>query len=977
MAGNSTATIGAFSPGGERVPIFREEHITNVHGIFAPSTVGVIGKWCDSRTIDATRAFTRGKQQPGRMCWRDPNSSSNFAPVNSPQTTLSASLADRYRVDREIGAGGMATVYIAHDIKHGRDVAIKVLHPDLGAALGGERFLTEIRTTARLQHPHILPLLDSGNANGLLYYVMPFVSGETLRARLEREKQLPIDDAVLIAREVADALQYAHTLGVIHRDIKPENILLQGGHALVADFGIALAVQTAGGARMTQTGLSLGTPQYMSPEQAMGERTIDARSDIYALGAVTYEMLTGEPPFTGNSVQAIVAKVLTERPTPIHTLRDTVPIALEQAVVTSLAKLPADRYATASAFAAAIVNSRRGSTTFSNSGANSATRSTALASRSRTRWLVPLLVVALLIATAFAVRNFGHTASEQAVTRAFLNFPESEKPVLQRSGYSILPDGSAIIYIGVDGTGTQLWMRKRSELHAIPIGGTSGAIKFFISADGKSIGFIANEKVMKVAVSGGQPIAIGDAPCEGHSCETFNGGAFLENGSITFAAHAALILASADGSKRDTIVPSSTINGLAATQPFPLPSSHAVLFTTCTLYCRQSDVWVVEIATKKAKRIIASASHPIYLPSGQIVYVDPRGVANAIAFDASKLAVSGNSVPLFDHVVGPVVVSQNGTLLYGDADPVTHSNLVIVKRDGSVHNVDSTWRGDFASLAVSPDGKRLAATLIDQTGGEHIWIKSLDGSPPARLTLGQAQYATPTWSADGLSVFYTRFVPDSSSFRVRAADGTGGEQILRTGDHWVIESATSKDGEWLVQREYHREDGSRSIFARRLHGDTATRTVITGKYSASSPALSPDGRFLTYVTEETERSEVWVVPFPSPGSARWQISAEGGTEPAWSDNGKEIFYVDRHQQLVAVSVNTSSVVTVGKSHVLFSTAPYRRHPTHRAYVVLPGDQGFVMIRDGSANTHDLVLVDNWFTELQQKMSAAQTAAGNK
>ena len=212
---------------------------------------------------------------------------------------LNNALSDRYRLDRELGAGGMATVYLAHDIKHERDVAIKVLHPDLGAALGGERFLSEIRTTARLQHPHILPLLDSGEADGLLYYVMPLVRGETLRARLERERQLPIADALRIAREVADALQHAHAQGVIHRDIKPDNILLQDGHALVADFGIALAVQSAGGQRMTQTGLSLGTPQYMSPEQAMGERTIDARSDLYALGAVTYEMLVGEVPFTG------------------------------------------------------------------------------------------------------------------------------------------------------------------------------------------------------------------------------------------------------------------------------------------------------------------------------------------------------------------------------------------------------------------------------------------------------------------------------------------------------------------------------------------------------------------------------------------------------------------------------------------------------------------------------------------------------
>src|SRR5687767_3384814 len=249
----------------------------------------------------------------------------------------------------------MATVYLAHDLRHDRDVAIKVLHPELGAALGSERFLSEIRTTARLQHPHILPLLDSGEADGLLYYVMPLVTGETLRTRLVRTRQLPVEEAVQIAREVADALGYAHGLGVVHRDVKPENILLREGHALVADFGIALAVQTAGGARMTQTGMSLGTPQYMSPEQAMGERTIDGRSDLYALGVVTYEMLAGEPPFTGPNVQAIVARLLSEEPRSLAAQRRAVPPGVEHAVMRALEKLPADRYSRTTEFAAALL----------------------------------------------------------------------------------------------------------------------------------------------------------------------------------------------------------------------------------------------------------------------------------------------------------------------------------------------------------------------------------------------------------------------------------------------------------------------------------------------------------------------------------------------------------------------------------------------------------------------------------------------
>src|SRR5688572_21223583 len=249
----------------------------------------------------------------------------------------------------------MATVYLADDIKHSRKVAVKVLRPELAAVIGAERFLSEIRTTANLQHPHILPLHDSGEADGFLFYVMPYVAGETLRARLMREQQLPIDDALRITTEVLSALDYAHRSGVIHRDIKPENVLLHDGSALVADFGIALAVTAAGGQRMTQTGLSLGTPQYMSPEQATGDKHIDGRSDIYSAAAVLYEMLTGEPPFSGATVQAIVAKVLTDRPAPPSIVRDTIPMHVEGAVLKSLAKVPADRFQSAAHFSRALM----------------------------------------------------------------------------------------------------------------------------------------------------------------------------------------------------------------------------------------------------------------------------------------------------------------------------------------------------------------------------------------------------------------------------------------------------------------------------------------------------------------------------------------------------------------------------------------------------------------------------------------------
>ena len=270
--------------------------------------------------------------------------------------SLRAAIADRYAIEREIGQGGMATVYLARDLKHDRQVALKLLRPELAASLGLDRFLREIRTTAQLTHPHILPLLDSGDAAGTLFYVMPYVEGESLRDRLTREKQLPLDDALQLTREVADALSYAHSRGVVHRDIKPENILLESGHAVVADFGIAKAIAAAGSARLTETGLAIGTPAYMSPEQAAGESDLDGRSDLYSLGCVLYEMLAGEPPFTGPSAQAVVAKRLSTPAPRVSILRDRVPDHVEQALDTALARTPADRFATCAQFTEALGN---------------------------------------------------------------------------------------------------------------------------------------------------------------------------------------------------------------------------------------------------------------------------------------------------------------------------------------------------------------------------------------------------------------------------------------------------------------------------------------------------------------------------------------------------------------------------------------------------------------------------------------------
>ena len=373
--------------------------------------------------------------------------------------SLASALADRYRIGHMLGAGGMATVYLAQDMKHDRKVAIKVLRSELAAVIGAERFLAEIRTTANLQHPHILPLFDSGAAghpdNGtFLFYVMPYVEGETLRDRLSREKQLPISDAVRIASEIASALDYAHRHGVIHRDIKPENILLHDGQALVADFGIALAASKAGGGRMTETGMSLGTPHYMSPEQAMGEREITARSDVYALGALTYEMLAGDPPFTGSTAQAIVAKVMTDEPAPLRRHRKTIPEHVEEAVLTALEKLPADRWSSAAEFAQVLAG--HSGPTRGHSSARFVSHAGAAPSGKRS---VVLLGAALVLMSLVALWGWSAQpagARTAGVIRFVVTLPASEQiGEAPDRMVAFAPDGSGFVYVGV----FSMWMK--------------------------------------------------------------------------------------------------------------------------------------------------------------------------------------------------------------------------------------------------------------------------------------------------------------------------------------------------------------------------------------------------------------------------------------------------------------------------------------------------------------------------------------
>ncbi|HSA56266.1 MAG TPA: protein kinase [Gemmatimonadaceae bacterium] len=464
---------------------------------------------------------------------------------------LNASLSGRYAIDREIGRGGMATVYLARDVRHNRLVALKVLSPELAALLGAERFLSEIRVTANLQHPHILPLFDSGQADGLLFYVMPYVPGESLRTRLERERVLPVGDAVRIASEVAAALESAHRQGVIHRDIKPENILLQDGAALVADFGIALAVSNAGGERLTQTGLSLGTPQYMSPEQATGERTLDYRTDIYSLGAVCYEMLAGEPPFGGPTLPAIIARVMTEAPRPISAQRRTVSAALERAVLRALEKLPADRFASATEFAEALSAS---DTAPDRSEPSRGARPRVSESEQRYArgrwWSWAVTTVAVLAAIWIATQS----PSSAVVRESVLDMDLSgvvQVPGPVSPGTAVLsPDGSVFAILGLTTQGPRIHFRRLADLtwRVVPDERVASALGF--SPDGSQLAFArgwpAGTDLMVASADGSGAARLASLPPEALVRRRI---AWTDRGLVA-AGVAGLVLYALDGTSR-------------------------------------------------------------------------------------------------------------------------------------------------------------------------------------------------------------------------------------------------------------------------------------------------------------------------------------------------------------------------------------------------------------------------------------------
>jgi eukaryotic-like serine/threonine-protein kinase len=883
---------------------------------------------------------------------------------------LQVALADRYRIEGEIGAGGMATVYLAQDLRHDRKVALKLLRPELSAVIGAERFLAEIKLTANLQHPHILPLFDSGEADGFLFYVMPFVEGESLRSRLNREKQLPMADAVRIATEVASALDYAHRHGVVHRDIKPENILIHDGRALVADFGIALAASKAGGNRMTETGMSLGTPHYMSPEQAMGEREITARSDVYALGVVLYEMLTGDPPFSGSTAQAIVARVLTESPRPILPQRHTIPPHVEAAVMTALEKLPADRFGTAAEFAEALAG--RGTAPTIRTVATAAMPGAAPGGKTRLDPVKIGLAGAAVVAAALAAWGWLRPAPVPEVNRFSLYLPQAEglAPVNQGGNrLAISPDGRRIVYVGPGQRGSQLWVREHDQLSSSPIAGTEGAATPFLAPDGRQVGFIiAGKTVRTVSLDGGPTLTLTDSA-------NSTGGDWGADGYVYFETDSGLGRIRASGGPIEPVF-NATARKEAAEWPVVLPGAKGILFRT-----RRPNQAIGEFQIQ-AMRLPAGEPHVVmrgvfarYSPTGHLLVVSADGKLVAVPFDLDKLAVTGPPVGLLEGIgveVGGfstnLALSNSGTLVYTTGSASRARAPVWVTRDGLETPVDSTWQpqGIIAAFALSPDARTLAVEL-QQNGNGEIWVKQIPVGPFSRLTFGDTSNIRPTWTTDGRSLVYIgNAATNGGAPTSRRADGTGAAETLLRSPFAFGQVFETHNGQWLVVRRSFFEAGGGDIYAIRK-GDSTLVPLATSPATEGKPAVSPDGRWVAYVSDESGVNEVYVRPFPDAASARWQVSIAGGGDPVWAHSGRELFYRSTANALMTVAVRPGASFAFEQPRRLFSTQAYVGIGPIQSYDVSPDDKRFLFLRETAPNErNELIVVQNWTQEMKER-----------
>jgi len=889
-----------------------------------------------------------------------------------------------YEIVSTLGAGGMGQVFRARDTRLKRDIALKVLPPSVAEDHDRiARFEREAEMLAALNHPNIAQIHGVVDANDSLALVMELVEGEDLAARIARGP-VPVDEALRIARQIAEALEAAHERGIIHRDLKPANIKVRpDGTVKVLDFGLARsgapvatgpdgATAAVTSPAMTIHGVIMGTAAYMSPEQARG-KPVDRRADVWAYGAVLYEMLTGKRPFDGGDVTDTIAAVLRADPDWRLIPRD-VPEPITTLIRRCLDKDPQRR------------PSHLSVATFLLSGgaetAASAPRAVeTVAQPAARRRLISLAVTTFLagaaVAAGLAWRFFGRpepaTAPPVRFTMAVDTGGETWRDLTDRP-FVMSPDGRAIVYRASAGGLPRLFIRTLDRLEPRQLGDASGLLRTpFFSPDGQWVGFFDGPVLKKVRVSGGPPVIIAG----GINAGGF-GASWSDDGSIVYGerragagAGTALMIVPAAGGEPKTLETADSGSGKEDTFPVALPHSRGVLFTTHDPgrgAASEGRLMLLDRTTGERRELAAGASGADF-PAGRIVYADPLGRLHALPFDPSTLKALGPHTGLDEGVHVPVVgqamfsAAFSGAIAFLPAievaNPVSGRSLVWVDRHGREEPLAAPPRA-YAVLRLSPDGTRIALDIRDE--GNDIWIWSLERRVLTRLTSGPTLDMAPVWTPDGRRIIWTS-TRDNANPRLywQAADGTGSAESLN-GPGVAYPGSVTPDAHAVLS-----SSGARAIFRTSLTGDGKSDSILGPMQALLTPEVSPDGRWLAYQSNESGQPEVYVRPYPNVDDGRWQISTERGSRPAWSRNGRELFFLDGNDRLsvapIAVDGNT---LVPGVPRRLLHAAYYPGFSSRGAYlrgydVSLDG-QRFLMIKsraDAAASQTVLTVVANW------------------
>jgi Tol biopolymer transport system component len=885
-----------------------------------------------------------------------------------------------YEILAPIGAGGMGEVYRARDTRLDRSVAIKILPPHLSANPDAkQRFEREARAISSLNHPNICTLHDVGHQDGTDFLVMELLEGETLADRLEKGP-LPSEQVLKYGIEICDGLEKAHKNGVIHRDLKPGNVMLTKSGAKLMDFGLAkatlanappvssLAMTMSGpsaGQPLTAQGMVIGTFQYMSPEQVEGKEA-DARSDIFALGAVLYEMASGRRAFFGKSQASIVAAILASEPQPISSIQPMSPPALDRVVRTCMAKDPDDRWQT--------THDVKLQLQWIAEGGSQAGVPAPVAARRRLSQNVAWAAagVCLLAVLALAAALLLRTPRPALPLRASLLPPKNCS--FDPYGFVISPDGKRLAFVAVatDKNENTLWVRSLNSVAAQELSGTDGAEYPFWSFDSSAIGFFTRNKLKKIDAGGGPVIALADV-------DGGRGGTWGPDGTIVFSRkpqqEGLYQVSSAGGPVSEVTHYTKERKDDSHRWPWMLPDGRHFVFymssTTLTATNMDQDqvagIYYVDRKTAKQTRLMPSDSGAQYA-NGYLFYLRQQNLM-AQPFDPDSGTLSGSPVPMAEAVtydsdrwIGGFAVSSSGVLGYVSGER-KQSQLFWYGRDGKEQGkLGST--GSHEVVALSPDGQRVATSLGElNSPGNDIWIYELGRGTATRLTFEGVNSGVPVWTHDGKTVAYTTNRHGGDLYS-KASSGLGGEQLLVESDDYKLPTDWTPDGKSLLYMNFAGGKGPR-LWIHQTAPEKKDYQLLHTNFYEEQGKFSPDGRWLAYVSEETGKDEVFVVPYPSL-SSKWQVSTTGGEQVMWRGDGKELFYIAPDRKLMAVSVDAAGgTFKAGLPRALFTTSITGVHHSFWQYDVTRDGQKFIINIRLEQSLQPITLYANWERELKK------------